>query len=362
MAATIKDIARKLNISISTVSYALNDGPRAVPPEVRQKVLAVAREMEYRPNKTARSMATGRTDTLAIIPPRDAHAMLLSPYLQIVLNGIVEAAEEIGQDVLLRTTFGDADPVSAVQILQSGKADGMFLIAPHDSSQMAEAAAARNFPCVVFSADAPPGALSISIDNREAVHKALDYLVAIGHRRIGHLVGRDGMRDAELRHQAYRDYLRDNDLPVREEWIQYGGFSYQLGREAAERILTLPDRPTALFAANDESGVGAIDAALALGLRVPQDVSIMGFDTLTQGIFAMRGLTSVRQPIHEMAKAGVSLLAQWAREIAMPLPAARTFPAELIVKDTTRAAAKRTVRALKTPGLVAINPVEKKWG
>ena len=337
MAATIKDIARELNISISTVSYALNDGPRSVPPEVKEKVLAVARQMEYRPNKIARSMVTGRADTIAVVPPRDAHEMLLSPYLQIVLNGIIAAAEEMGQDILLRTTFTESDPIAAVQTMQSGKADGMILIAPHDDSRLAEAAATLNFPCVVFSADAPPGTLSVSVDNREATYKALDYLTKIGHRKIGHLIGREGLRDAGLRYNAYRNYCRERSLPLRDEWIQSGGFTYQGGREAAEKILSLPDRPTALLAANDESGVGAIDAALSLGLRVPQDVSIVGFDMLPHEIFALRHLTSIRQPIHEMAKSSVALLTQWTRTGEIPLPASRLFPAELVVQDTTAA-------------------------
>ena len=333
MAATIKDIARELNISISTVSYALNDGPRSVPPEVKEKVLAVARQMEYRPNKIARSMVTGRADTIAVVPPRDAHSMLLSPYLQIALNGIIEAAEEMGQDILLRTTF--SDPIDAVQTLQSGKADGMILIAPYTDSRLAEAAATLNFPCVVFSSDAPPGTLSVSVDNRQGTFKALAYLMEIGHRKIGHLIGREGLRDAGLRYNAYRDCCREHDLPLRDDWIQPGGFTYQGGREAAEKILSLSDRPTALLAANDESGVGAIDAALSLGLRVPQDVSIVGFDMLPHEIFALRRLTSIRQPIHEMAKASVALLTQWTRTGEIPLPASRLFPAELVAQDTT---------------------------
>lgn len=335
MAATIKDIARELNISISTVSYALNDGPRTVPPEVKERVLAVARQMDYRPNKIARSMVTGRADTIAVIPPRDAHSMILSPYLQIVLNGIIEAGEDMGQDILLRTTFAEADPVAAVQTLQSGKADGMILIAPYSDSRLAEAAATQNFPCVVFSSDAPPGTLSISVDNREAIFKALDYLTEIGHRKIGHLIGRDGLRDAGLRYRAYREYCREYNLPLQEEWVKHGGFTYQGGREAAEKILSLADRPTALLAGNDELGVGAIDAALALGLRVPQDISIVGFDMLPHEIFALRHLTSIRQPIHEMAKSSVALLTQWTRTGEIPLPASRLFPAELVVQDTT---------------------------
>ena len=333
MAATIKDIARRLNISISTVSYALNDGPRPVPAEVRDRVLAVARELEYRPNQLARAMATGRADTIAVVPPRDAHPLLVSPYLQAVLTHIIEAAEELGQDILLRTT-GDSDSDTLNRTVLSGKADGLLLIAPHQGSQLAAEAARQAFPCVVFSADAPPGAVSVSMDNDAATRTALDYLLSLGHRRIGHLTGRDGLRDSNLRQRAFREIMTANHLPLREEWIQPGDFMYQRGREAAERILRLPDRPTALLAANDESGIGAMDAALALGLRVPEDVSIMGFDCLPQEIFASRRLTSMRQPLRDMARESIRLLAQWAQEELEP-PAPRKFPAELVVQATT---------------------------
>ena len=335
MAATIKDIARRLNISISTVSYALNDGPRTVPPDVREKVLAVARELDYRPNQLARSMATGRTDTIAVIPPRDAHPLLLSPYLQTVLNGIIEAAETAGQDILLRTTPDDSDPVTLARTVLSGKADGLLLIAPHRESRLAEEVVRHNFPCVVFSSDAPPGAISLSIDNRAAVFQALDYLTQIGHRRIGHLAGRPALRDSEVRERAFRDYVQERGLPFDETWIAPGDFVYQRGREAAHTLLTLTDRPTALFAANDESAVGAVDAALALGLRVPEDISIVGFDMLPQDIFASRRLTSVRQPIFEMAHEAVRLLVQRAQDTSLPSPASRIFSTELVIQSTT---------------------------
>ena len=335
MPATIKDIARQLKISTSTVSYALNGGPREVAPEVREKVLAVARELNYRPNSLARSMVTGRTNTIAIVPPRGTHPMVLSPYIQVVLNGIVAAAESLGQDILLHTSQGDADPKGVSRSVLGGRADGIFLIAPSLGSTLAREIAACQYPCVVLSAEGPEGTLTVTIDNRAATYQALDHLVELGHHRIGHIVGRLEMRDGLERRDAYLTYLRENGLPQREEWLAPGDFTYSCAREAARCILSSADRPTALLAANDESGVAAIEAAGELGLRVPEDLSIIAFDAIPEEILASRRLSSVRQPIPQMIAHGMQLLVQWAREGVRPKPERRVFSTELVVRETT---------------------------
>ena len=335
MAATIKDIARKLNISTSTVSYALNGGPRGVPEEVREKVLAVARELNYRPNSLARSMVTGRTDTIAIVPPRGTHPVVLSPYIQAVLNAIVEAGEALQQDILLHTAQGDADPKGIARSVLGGRADGIFLIAPSLSSTLPREIAAQQFPCVVFSAEGPEGTLTVTIDNAQATRQALDHLVALGHRKIGHIVGRMQMRDGFERHAAYRAYLEEQGLPVRQEWIVAGDFAYSRAKEAARQILTAAERPTAILAANDESGVAAIHVAEEMGLCIPEDLSIVSYDFLPEAILSLPDLTAVRQPLQQMIAHGMKLLVQWAREGQRPEPARTVFPTELVVRHTT---------------------------
>ena len=335
MPATIKDIARKLNISTSTVSYALNGGPRQVPPEVREKVLAVARELNYRPNSLARSMVTGRTDTIAIVPPRGTRPVVLSPYIQAVLNGIVEAAEALRQDVLLHTARGDTDPIGIARSVLGGRADGIFLIAPSLHSTLPKEIAAHQIPCVVFSAEGPEGTLTVTIDNAQATQQALDHLVRLGHRKIGHIVGRLEMRDGLQRQEAYRSYLREHDMPIREEWIVPGDFAYSRAHEAARQILATAEPPTAILAANDESGVAAIHAAEEMGLRVPEDLSIVSYDSLPEAILSSRDLTAVRQPIQQMTARAIQLLVEWAQTGQRPEPARYTFPAELVMQRTT---------------------------
>ncbi|HLK56336.1 MAG TPA: LacI family DNA-binding transcriptional regulator [Chthonomonadaceae bacterium] len=335
MPATIKDIARRLNISTSTVSYALNGGPRGVPEEVKEKVLAVARELNYRPNSLARSMVTGRTDTIAIVPPRGTHPVVLSPYIQAVLNAIVEAGEALQQDILLHTAQGDADPEGIARSVMGGRADGIFLIAPSLQSTLAQEIASYQFPCVVFSAEGPERTLTVTIDNAEATRQALDHLVGLGHRQIGHIVGRLAMRDGFERHEAYRTYLKERDLPISEEWIAIGDFAYGPAKEAARKILMAPQPPTAILAANDESGLAAIHVAEELGLRVPEALSIVSYDFLPEAILSSRDLTAVRQPLQQMIAHGMRLLVQWAREGQRPEPARTIFPTELVVRHTT---------------------------
>ncbi len=335
MASTIKDIARQLNISVSTVSYALNDGPRTVPPEIKAKVIAVARELDYRPNSLARSMATGRTNTLAVVPPRGAHAMLLSPYLLTVLNGIMEAAEALEQDVLVHTAQGDSEPSGIARSVFGGKADGVVLIAPSVDSRLAELIATRGFPCAVFSSDGPSGTLTLTTDNEAATYQAMRHLTGLGHRHIGHVAGKPGLRDAELRQGAYCRFLQENDLPVVPEWLVGGDFTYARSYQASLRLLALPNRPTAILAANDESGLGVIDAAQTLGLRVPDDLSVIAFDVLPQSVLHMRPITSVGQPLQHMAGEAARLVTEWAQSGVCPAPCRRVFPTDLADMGST---------------------------
>lgn len=343
MSVTIKDIARKLNISISTVSYALNNGPRPVPPEVRARVLATAQEMNYRPNTLARSMATGRTDTLAVVPPAGGHPMLLSPYLLTVLNGIMEAAEELQQDILLHSVR-TADPLHPdlenqelarlTRSLLGGKVDGVLLIVPHTDSPLPAQIAEHKLPCVVFSSDGPPGTVTVCTDNAHATRQAMEHLYALGHRHIAHVAGKAGLRDAEQRRAAYLEFLHEKGLPAPTGWLVGGDFTYQRSREASRPLLTLPNRPTAVLAGNDESGLGVIDTARELGIRVPEDLSVIAFDLLPPP-FQRRALTSVRQPVHQMATEAVRLLTQWAQSGELPAQTRRIYATELVDRGTT---------------------------
>ena len=167
MAATIKDIARKLNISTSTVSYALNGGPRTVPKEVKERVLALARELEYRPNRIARSLVTRRTNAIGVVPPAIMENVFLSPFVRSAWNGLVNAAGPLGQDLFLYTGHDRNSPDEPGQELLDGRIDGIVFIAPRPDAGAVQFVHDRKFPYSVLSGAAP--GMSFNADNEGGV-------------------------------------------------------------------------------------------------------------------------------------------------------------------------------------------------
>lgn len=333
MAATIKDIAKQLNISVSTVSYALNGGPRSVPDDIRESVLRVAKELNYRPNRVARSMVTGKSDTIGVVPPEVTDNVFLSPYLHLALNGIINEAGRQHQDVLLFTRCSEVDRDELASILVDGRVDGVIFIAPHFSEKSVELAASLHSPCATVSGVPLDGVLSFSVDNESGVASAMGHLYELGHRKIAHIAGRLDMQDALVRLQAYQAFLRNHHISYREEWVGMGQFTIEGGRRAMAQLLALPEPPTAVFCANDEMALGALFEAHSRQVRVPEDISIVGFDMTPGSENVYPGLTTVRQPIGELSAAAVRALKALidGKEPQEPT----VFQTELIIRQST---------------------------
>lgn len=335
MAATIKDIAKRLNISVSTVSYALNGGPRRVPEEVRDRVLAIAKELDYRPNRVARSMVTGRSDTIGIVPPEVSENLFLSPYLHLALNGVFNEAGRLHQDVLLFTRYSETERDEMSSMLVDGRVDGVIFIAPHFSERAIELATSIHTPCVSVSGSPLEGVHTFCVDNESGVMLALQHLYDLGHRKIAQISGRLDMHDAIVRLQAYQAFLRSKRIPYREEWVAMGQFMIEGGRRAMNQLLSLPDPPTAVFCANDEMAIGALMEAYACNKRVPEDISIVGFDGSSDTEHVFPTITTVKQPISDLGGAAVRALKSL---IDGKVPEdSPVFPAELIVRASTSA-------------------------
>lgn len=334
MPATIRDIAKRLGISVSTVSYALNGGPRPVPEEVRQRVLEVARELDYRPNRLARSMVTGKTETIAVVPPVVTRNMLRSPYIHAMLSSIADAVGEHGYDILLHTSAAPMDDVELVQSLLSGKVDGILLIAPLSTSQVPRELRQRDVPCVVVSASVE-GVPCVCADNTAGIFAAMDWLRAHGHRKFGFVGGPPSFYDAQQRLFAFRQYLEKHRLPLRDGWIAEGDFTARGAMAGAQAILTHPERPTAILAANDETAAGILQVAQELGLRVPEDLSVVGFDDTPFAQVLSPRLSTIRQPLEQMANEAVAILMKWMEQRERPHPEERTLPTELVLREST---------------------------
>jgi len=334
MPATIRDIAKRLGISVSTVSYALNGGPRPVPEEVRQRVLEVARELDYRPNRLARSMVTGKTETIAVVPPVVTRNMLRSPYIHAMLSSIADAVGEHGYDILLHTSAAPMDDVDLVQSLLSGKVDGILLIAPLSTSRVPHELRQRNVPCVVISARVE-GLPCVCADNATGIFAAMDWLYAQGHRRFGFVGGPSAFYDARQRLFAFRQYLTERRLPLHHEWLAEGDFTAQGAMASARTMLATSERPTAVLAANDETAAGILQAAQELGLRVPEELSVVGFDDTPFAQVLSPPLSTVRQPLEQMATEAVSMLVRWIERREQPAEEERKLPTELVLREST---------------------------
>lgn len=333
MAATIKDIAKRLNISVSTVSYALNNGPRSVPEEVKKRVLQAAQELQYRPNRVARNLVTRRSFTLGIVPSEASNDIVLSPYLQNSLNGIVNTAEAAHYDVLFFTRYDQKQTREMTDVLLDGRADGLIFLAPPKQAPVLDIIAEYGIPHVVIASDSGPNSLNFQVDNAAGVQSALEHLWKLGHRKIGHLHGRLHMADGAIRLEGYRKFMADSGLPLREEWVAPGDFTIEGGFAGMRRIFNAAERPTAVFCANDEMAVGAIHAAKAAGIEVPDDLSVVGFDNVPLSANLMPAITTVRQPVQELASQATHALIRLINGEQVPQPIA--LPTELIVREST---------------------------
>lgn len=332
MPATIKDIAKRLNISVSTVSYALNGGPRQVQESIRQKVLEVAKELDYRPNRLARSLVTRRSFCIGVIPAGRFINTMMSPYVQLCMNGIVNKAEELGYDVLLYTRYDQSQVDEMANTLLDGRTDGFICLSPPIGSKLIDLLADKKLPFVATSTIHHPQAICYNCDNEQGVRTAVSYLAEMGHTKIGHISGSAWLEDAQIREAAYRSEMSRLGLSIEPNWVQCGDFHHDFGGAALQRMMSGPNPPTAVFSANDEMGVGAIKAARQMGLNVPDDVSIVGFDDIPLSQYCQPSLTTVRQRVEDIGAAatiGLAALIEGKDNVCSTL-----FPTEFVIRSS----------------------------
>lgn len=337
MAATIKDIARRLNLSVSTVSYALNHGPKPVSAEVKAEVARVALELGYRPNRVARSLVTRRSRAIGVVLPQIERDSLLSSYIQISLNTIVNQAEDDHYDVMLLTAAERNRSAGLSDVLQDSRVDGVILIAPPEEEETFRLLRQYSMPfAVVAGGDSQPGPF-FRADDVEGVRQAMAHLWDLGHRRIAHFAGRATVLDARVRLAAYQAFLQERGVEVPEAYVQNGGYVREAGR-LLPAMMSLPEPPTAIFCANDEMAIGAMFEARRLGIRVPNDLSVVGFDDTPPAEGFDPPITSVRQPIEEMTQAAfLEVLGQIERR---PAGTGRVF-STMLTRRTSTAAPRR---------------------
>lgn len=302
----MRDVAKLAGVSLTTVSRAFTS-PELVSDEVRQRVAAAVKSLNYTPNLNARSLRRRSTGIVIVLLPD-----IGNPFFSTLLKSIEETARNAGRAILVGDTGKDFELAATyAQQLDAQRADGMILLngfLPFQDEFSGTIAQARH-PIIVVSERIPGSGLpTVGIDNVAAAREVVEFLVKAGHRRIGHIGGpRDNILTAQ-RLQGYSEGLAAVGLDVRNELIHYGDFSIESGRTAARLLLHVAPRPTAIFAANDEMAVGAIIELKSHGLRVPEDMSVVGFDDIEFANSYDPAITTVRQPRRDMGQIAMKLI------------------------------------------------------
>jgi LacI family transcriptional regulator len=332
MTMTLKDLGRLAGVHPSTVARVLNGEPRQrVSEEVRTRILELAREHGYQPNYLARSLRMKRSFVIGTAIPDIAN-----PFFAMLFRGIEDALADSGYSAIMTNT--DDDPAReqrSITMLHGRQVDGLLIATARREDPTIEALQEAEFPFVLVNRHTDPiPANAVVPDDYAGAAAAVDHLVALGHRRIAHIAGSDEMSTGYTRHLGYLETIQRHHLPVDPDLVVRGSFREPGGYEAMRRLLDLLQPPTAVFAVNDLAAIGAIRAIEDASLRVPRDISIVGFNDLSAAIGTVRMLTTVRLPLHDMGVAAAKrLLAHITSGTVSPEPL--VIPIELVVRQST---------------------------
>jgi len=338
---TIYDVARLAGVSTATVSRSLN-GTGQIAPSTQLAIESAIRELGYQPNRVARSLVTRSTQTIALLLPD-----ITNPFYGALVSGIEQRTLELGYTILLCTTEDDpAREETYLDLLRSKQVDGALvdgLLLPAD--RLARFAA-EGFPIVCLDRDSPsPSVPLVQVDNRLGARLATGHLTALGHRRIAHVTGRPEMRISQERIEGYRESLESAGLEYEPDLVVSGAFSEDGGFEAGLRLFARDPAPTAVFAANDLSAVGLLEAVAESGRQVPDDVSVVGFDDLRLASYTTPPLTTVRQPAREIGERATTLLLDMTRG-KRPRKLRHLLEPQLVVRRSTAAPPRKGRRRL----------------
>ncbi|TAA23841.1 MULTISPECIES: LacI family DNA-binding transcriptional regulator [Pseudoxanthomonas] len=328
---TIRDVAREAQVSVATVSRALN-GHANVAAEVRKLVLETARRLRYQPHAAARSLSSRSTQTIGVVLPD-----LYGDFFSELIRGIDGVAREHRRHLLVSSYHGAQEAQGAALRAMRGRVDGLLVLSPYaDQPGFLTDNLPDGLPVVLINTQLPEGDYPVlNIDNHGGAVTMMRHLVASGRRRIAFIAGPEGNFDAAQRLRGYRDALAEL-LPGVPEQVLPGRFDEASGMEAGTALLAAEHRPDAVFAANDTMALGCLFAFNQAGLRVPRDIALAGFDDVPVARFVHPPLTTMRISIAEL---GANALRRLLQDIQAKAPLALPDPPPLIPELVVRASA-----------------------
>jgi DNA-binding LacI/PurR family transcriptional regulator len=330
---TIDEIARLASVSPATVSKVMNNRPY-VSAATRARIERVIAETGFVPSQRARGLSKRRSFILGLLIPYTSDQLFADPHLLEIMRGIEAEANLHEYNLLLSTARASVDAASAcVRLLRSDVIDGAIVVETLDVQPFTAALVEQPSPWVMIGYDGASKVQCIHADDYGGATLAMRHLLALGHQRIGVISSNPRPFALDERLRGLHAALAEAGYPLDPTLVTSGDFSFESGEAAGYRLLQRPNRPTAIFALNDRMALGVIRAANGLGLRIPEDLSVVGFDDIALASLVSPALTTVRQPGFAMGVAAArQLFALLHGELAEPQPA---IPTELVVRGTT---------------------------
>lgn len=336
--ATIRDVAAKAGVNASTVSRVFS-GKATISAETRERVFAAAAALDYQPNAIARSLSIRRTNTIAVVVPHIFAGYFEDSFFPQIMRGLLSTAYQHGYRVLVSGSNSHADIIEQTfELLGSRQADGIVLLSNRLDVDTIGALRSQATPFVLIGH--PPvdhqDICWIDADNMYWTSVAIEHLIALGHRRIAFVGGDPDVLVTRERLEGYRAAMQQAQMPLKEQWVDFGYFAEDGGYQAVKRMVPLEeDAPTAYYAANDLMAVGILRALRECGIAVPQQVSVIGTNDSAEATHVVPALTTLRVPYAEMAAKAAEILITQITGATEPHPVQRYVACELIERNST---------------------------
>ena len=323
---SIEDVARLAGVSIATVSRVINKAP-TVKERNRIKVLDVIKELKFQPSVFAQRLATGKSNVVALVIPR-YEGIFYSFYALELIRGIGTLCEALKLDLLLQLT----DTRTALNLKGAG---GIIFADIIGNRRQLQEAFASGIPCVVINNLVEDLEVNcIAIDNIKGAEEAVNYLISLGHRKIAHIAGDLVTQAAAQRQEGYKQALKKNNITLSQDYIFKTDYSRGQARLAAEKLVKMPDSPTAVFVASDSMALEVMAVVREMGREIPRDLSIVGFDDNPSGLYGPVALTTVRQPLIKMAQESVKILDSLMGPQKKTKVEKVALPTELVIRES----------------------------
>ncbi|MBX3048896.1 MAG: LacI family DNA-binding transcriptional regulator [Anaerolineales bacterium] len=329
--STIEEIAKKAGVSRSTVSRVINNDPN-VNEQTRERVLQVVTSNNYVPNRAARKLAGGRTGIIGLVIPTGVSRLFVEPFFPILIQSVTNHCNRLNRSVMFWLGEPEHERRSITQILSNDLLDGVIVSSLKDRDPIVEALHNSQVPFVLIGRYRENLPINfVDIDNEKCTQMAVNYLIQIGRRRIATITGVSDTMVSRERLDGYRATLAKAGLPVDENLIAEGGFVEEGGYAAMAKIF--PHKPDAVFATSDAMAVGAIRFLKEQGVRVPQDVAVVGFDDVPLAASYKPALTTIAQPIEELGQHAVDMLITLIEQRPKEL-LTEVLPSNLIIRES----------------------------